>query len=115
MEKPQELDRLCDENTLVVCDIEGGEYELLDPRQAPGLQKAGILVELHFFDGQQPDTLVRKLAQTHTLDPLLHFDRTTRVCPDLEGLPAEAEPLAVAEFRNGNQQTWAFARSKYAP
>lgn len=35
------------QKTLVVCDIEGAEAELLDPVRAPGLRGADILVEAH--------------------------------------------------------------------
>lgn len=35
------------QKTLVVCDIEGAEGELLDPVRAPGLRAADMLVETH--------------------------------------------------------------------
>ncbi len=43
--------------TVVICDIEGAEEELLDPEQAPGLTAADILVEVH--EGVRPGLLDR--------------------------------------------------------
>ena len=34
-------------STVVICDIEGGEADLLDPVRAPGLLQADLLVECH--------------------------------------------------------------------
>lgn len=36
---------------LLVCDIEGGEYDLLNPNETPALRKCDILVELHDHGG----------------------------------------------------------------
>jgi hypothetical protein len=54
------------QKTLVLCDIEGAEAELLDPVAAPGLTRADILVECH--DGMQPGLsalLAARFAPTH--------------------------------------------------
>ena len=42
-----DFDQCKGKKSLVVCDIEGAEAELLDPSLAPGLLKADILVEAH--------------------------------------------------------------------
>lgn len=42
-----DLNRACAPRTLVICDIEGGEAELLDPTQAPQLAEVDMLVEMH--------------------------------------------------------------------
>lgn len=43
----QDFDICAAQPTLVICDIEGGEAELLDPTRATGLRHADILVETH--------------------------------------------------------------------
>ncbi len=43
----QDFDICADHPTLVVCDIEGAEADLLDPARAMGLRHADILVETH--------------------------------------------------------------------
>ena len=42
-----DIERLRDGRTLVVCDIEGHEYDLLDRHGAPGLGQCDVLVETH--------------------------------------------------------------------
>jgi len=43
----EELERECRGGALVICDIEGGEYGLIDPAVAPALRGCDILLELH--------------------------------------------------------------------
>lgn len=43
----RELRDSVSEPALVVCDIEGGEMELLDPERVPGLRSCEIIVEIH--------------------------------------------------------------------
>jgi SAM-dependent methyltransferase len=74
--------------TFILCDIEGGEGQLLDPALAPGLRSADILVEVH--EGMQPGLLAAltdRFAPTHRV---LRIDRSLRA--DL--LPDWAESLS---------------------
>lgn len=74
--------------TVVICDIEGAEGDLLDPVAAPGLAGADILVEVH--EGMVPGLLARltgRFAPTHSLT---RIDRVLR--PDR--LPGWAEDLS---------------------
>jgi len=45
--RPIDFARFTHQRTLVVCDIEGGEAELLDPEAAPALRDMDLIVELH--------------------------------------------------------------------
>ena len=44
-----EFEELITEDTLVLCDIDGGEHAVLDPSKYPSLRKADVIVELHDF------------------------------------------------------------------
>ena len=60
------FDRFQDERTLFICDIEGGERELLDPARSAALQCCDIVVELH--DAIHPETstdLPNRFRATH--------------------------------------------------
>ena len=46
----EDINRLSSGRTLVVCDIEGGEADLLNPTLAPALLQSDILVEVHEDD-----------------------------------------------------------------
>ena len=55
--------------TLVICDIEGAEYGLLDPEKIPALLRLDIIVEAH--DHLNPDitpTLLQRFRDTHEMD-----------------------------------------------
>jgi hypothetical protein len=68
--------------TLVICDIEGAEAQLLDPARAQGLASADILVEVHdcFTPG-----LSAQIAQ--------RFERTHKVRQIERSLPVTPLPL----------------------
>lgn len=73
--------------TLVLCDIEGAEADLLNPTDAPGLRAADILVEVH--EGMKPglvDELIRRFEPSHSIQ---RIDRAL----DGSALPDWAETL----------------------
>lgn len=70
-----------EQDTVIVCDIEGAEEDLLDPARAPGLLAADILVEVH--EGMKPglaEKIARRFRPTHDVR------RIERVLDD-SGLP----------------------------
>jgi hypothetical protein len=88
--------------TLVLCDIEAGEMDLLDPVAAPGLLAADILVECH--DCLRPaitQTLQARFAASHNI-------RRIERALDASALPLWMEELsdldrliALWEWRTG--------------
>lgn len=58
-----------DQRTVIICDIEGAEYTLLDPKKVPGLKNTDILVELHHF--VCPDIahiFYERFSETHRIE-----------------------------------------------
>ncbi len=98
--------------TLIVCDCEGAELELLDPAQAPRLAGADLLVELHdFLDPTISPTLVNRLAPSHTLSRLRSQPRDPARFPRLSRLRPKDQALALDEFRPGPME-WLWAQAK---
>lgn len=101
--------------TLVFCDIEGAEKELLDPDKAPGLKVADILVEVH--DTMIPElskAMKERFSKTHKITVI---DRKI----DMSSLPDWMEKvsdldrlLAVWEWRGG-PTPWLWMTSKKQP
>lgn len=62
-----DLQRFEGTNTLVFCDIEGAELNLLDPQSAPALLGYDIIVEVHDQPGEQTtrNELQRRFLETH--------------------------------------------------
>jgi len=93
---------------LVICDCEGFEDELLDPRRVPALERTKILVELH--DHLRPGLSMRiseRFALTHRarMIPSVPRDGSSALRLDLPS--PEDRALAVNEFRPAPQQ-WAW-------
>lgn len=94
---------ICRDNpTVVICDIEGAEHDLLRPDLAPGLKHADILVECHerLSPGITP-TLIQRFSDTHKIT---RIDRTL----DVSALPGWMNDLsdmdrllALWEWRGG--------------
>lgn len=60
--------RFADQRTLLICDIEGGEFTLLDPFQAPALTGMDIIVELHEYAASpRVHTFLRRFLATHDI------------------------------------------------
>lgn len=91
-----------DQRTLVLCDIEGAEADLLDPTRAKGLLCADILVETHDCLTPGLSALIHnRFAATHNIQ---RFDR--RVEPDalpdwMQNLSDLDRLLALWEWRAG--------------
>jgi len=93
---------------LVICDCEGFEDELLDPRRVPALERAQVLVELH--DHLRPGVSMRikeRFARTHRATMIPSVPRDASAAQHLEFLSPEDRALAVNEFRPAPQQ-WAW-------
>jgi hypothetical protein len=62
---------------LVICDIEGGERELLDTFECPKLKNIHILVELHEFATKGvSETLRTRFQATHAIEQIWERERT---------------------------------------
>jgi hypothetical protein len=63
-----ELNEKSKAGTLVFCDIEGYEEELLDPKKVPNLQFVDLLIEAHdCFVPNVTETLVARFYNTHKM------------------------------------------------
>jgi hypothetical protein len=109
-----ELGRVLRGRALVVCDCEGYEVELLDPRLVPALLDANMVVELH--DLARPgitQTLVARFEASHHISLVSSSARLPENHAALNVLETSARAKAVSEYRGGPQQ-WAvmWARSQ---
>ncbi len=107
-----DLSLCADQRTVIICDIEGAETDLLDPAAAPALCAADILVECHGNGTVQ--ALTARFADSHTLR---RIDRAL----DGSGLPAWMEELsdldrllALWEWRSG-PTPWLWMKAKGQP
>jgi len=75
---------LAKDNTpsLIICDIEGGEIELLDLNKIPELQRTSILVEIHeMYVKDCEKTIIERFKKTHSLTIIQGKERTLKDLP----------------------------------
>lgn len=102
--------------TAVVCDVEGGEAELLDPAAVPGLARATFLVELHEFSRPGVAELtMKRLQATHRTHRIWQEPRSVADYPAsiplTRWLPAAYGSYHVQEFRP-ERMSWLHAEPK---
>ncbi|MEM0988735.1 MAG: class I SAM-dependent methyltransferase [Pseudomonadota bacterium] len=101
--------------TVVVCDIEGAEGELLDPAQAPGLEHADILVECH--DMVEPGITQKIYERFRATHHVRSYGRALRpeVLPDwAENLSDLDRLLLLWEWRSGPTD-WLWMTARHGP
>jgi hypothetical protein len=99
-------------NPLLVCDCEGCERELIDPRLVPALASTTIVVECHdFMDASITQTMVDRLNPSHELIGIREGARDPNVVPFLQSLGSLDRWLAVCEYRPCTMH-WLIARPK---
>ena len=106
------LEALSGKRTLVVCDCEGCEFDLLQPEIVPGLKSSDILVELHdFVDPRITPTLIARFQPTHDITLIDSEERDPSIYDALQDFGPKDRRIAVAEFRDGKMQ-WAFMKAR---
>tara|TARA_R110002049_G_scaffold4601_1_gene31693 strand:- start:86670 stop:87296 length:627 start_codon:yes stop_codon:yes gene_type:complete len=90
---------------LVICDCEGGEWELLRPDIATSLSDARIIVELHADDMEEA---AREMSQrfdtTHECKRIAVTSRSIDLCGSvLHELSPEDKKIAISEMRRSDQ------------
>lgn len=88
--------------TLVICDCEGYEFELLDPVKVPSLVNTSIVVEIH----GPAEPLLDRFTASHHIVSIFSQERNIDGYPLISDFTSEERKLALAEFRHGIQQ-WA--------
>ena len=95
-----------EQRTLVVCDIEGGEIELIRPDRWRGLASMDLLIELH--EDHIPDILGLFKERFHHTHELIHVRR--RLIDDFAQIeklfPNEMDQLAAIYENRFGPQTW---------
>ncbi len=109
-----DFDICADAKTLVICDIEGGEAQLLDPALAQGLRAADILVEVHdCFTPNLSAQIAQRFAATHDVQ-VIHRSLSPAPMPAwMDNLSDLDRLIALWEWRIGpTPWLWMTAKSK---
>jgi hypothetical protein len=97
-----DFERFAGQRTLVVCDIEGGETDLLDPQRYPALRAMDVIVELHDSPQAKPSVLIpERFGTTHAVTMVRHGGQAIELPAMFESLGHLDQLLAVWEWRSG--------------
>lgn len=110
-----ELDVCRTVRTVILCDIEGAERDLLDPARAPGLVHADVLVEVH--EGMDPGllgTLEDRFALTHEIRRIGRALDPAALPPWMEALSDMDRLLALWEWR-ASPTPWLWMTAREPP
>jgi SAM-dependent methyltransferase len=100
---PSVLHELARPGTLIVCDCEGAELELLDPVAILNLSQCDILVEIHdFLRPAASSVLDTRFRSTHSTRFIQQASRDFRAYPILESYTEFERLFALCEFRTGS-------------
>jgi len=89
-----------EDRTLLLVDCEGGELQLLDPEQVPGIQACDVIVECHdFLDPTITSTLKQRFAASHDIEIVSEGPRNPNEFPSLQRWGSLDRWLAVNENR----------------
>jgi hypothetical protein len=109
------LQELVADRTLIICDCEGCELQLLRPDSVPCLRACDLIVELHdCFDPSTSEVVTGRFAQSHDTVVLARATRDPAVYPSLLSFTPYRQRLAVGEYRWGTPCKWAFMTRKKA-
>ncbi len=113
-----DLDKLSGRKTLVVCDIEGFEAQLLDPKAAPSLIRNDILVEVHEAPPTSTEVenlLKARFESTHHIERIDALSRDTWIANNTlhskEPISKDELKLATEEHR-GTGLVWLWMQAK---
>ena len=109
---PNTLNALLQGRSLLICDCEGYESELLQPELVPQLKNCDIVVELHDVYVPGVTSLIQdRFAASHSVRLLTSPEqRNPADYPTLHFLPEPQQWLALSEGRGS--MTWAFLQAR---
>jgi len=108
----QRLQELVGRGSLIICDCEGCEFELLQPSLVSNLRYCDFLVELH--ETIKPGVtkeMVARFEGTHDIALVDSVLRDPKEYPQLQRFSPLNQRVAVVEYRDEGMQ-WAFMTAK---
>ncbi len=107
------FDRFTDQPTLILCDIEGAETELLDPQRTQALHRFDIVVELHdVFDPAISVDLPNRFRSTHDVELVPEGKHELLEMPEMfRGMGALERLVACHGGQRWGGTPWAFMSS----
>lgn len=117
------LEDISDKNVVIICDIEGYEYDLLNPILCPSLSKVDLLVETHHYNEISASCVAKEIegrfSNTHHITRFVNQKRNKEAAkqriPSLAKLADNDLDFALDEGRyEGQIWLWMKSNDKYS-
>lgn len=109
---PELLNGIDLSHTLIICDCEGAELDILDPILTPSLKFADLLVELHDCKREGLSAaFLPKFQLTHDVKLIQSELRIAGSEPALSSLKVQDQLVAMNEYRGATME-WAWMTSR---
>lgn len=104
----QKLNEQISDNTLIICDAEGFELEILDPEKAPALKRVKkYLVETHDFAAPGiVETLQNRFSSTHNIEKIEFKMADSNNYPYLANITNKTHLYYLLRERGEQEQIW---------
>jgi hypothetical protein len=100
-----ELQREVTGRTLILCDTDGGEFDLFRPDLVPGLSQADLIIETHdYCCPGVTETLAGRFLPSHRVEITYHCAKTAKTFPVLATIPIEEHAFLLEEGRPRSQR-----------
>lgn len=116
-----DLSMILNNRSLLLCDIEGFEYELVDPLRVSQLRETDILVEIHPHESysavEVKRFIIQKFSKSHDVSVISLEHRNTEdwrsQATRLQDIDENTLKEALNEYRNDAAQEWLWMRSEH--
>jgi len=93
----------------LVCDVDGFEVELVQPKTVPTLVRTTILLEMHPWVSGLTEEMYRRFGSTHRIESFRQRRRTVQDLPANVSLSEEEALWAMDEYQfRGVEQSWLY-------
>ena len=93
-------------NSLILCDIEGGEYELFDEKLINEIYPSDIIIEIHKDKENSLVNFEKRFTKTYSLTKITQEPRSLKNFKELENINDNNRALIMSEGRSGIQEWW---------
>ena len=93
-------------NSLILCDIEGGEYELFDEKLINGIHPSDIIIEIHKDKENSLVNFEKRFTKSYSLTKITQEPRSLKNFKELENINDNNRALITSEGRSYVQEWW---------
>mgnify|MGYP001164133022 FL=1 len=93
-------------NSLILCDIEGGEYELFEEKLVSEIHPSNIIIEIHNDNKFSLEKFRKIFSDLYVLNKIFQKPRSIRQFKELEKFNDNNRSLIISEGRSYVQEWW---------